>query len=166
MLHASDRTHRTTGHGQFLHFPFSQRHLNGLSTVWFTVTYRMTGFFLLSNPAFAHSILYSHTSLTWRTLLENIDKRLLTGLIFLDLGKAFDTLDRSIMLDKLTSLGMNRSAVQWFRSYLTMRTQSFCQMGSIPQPFEPHLSGSPREAYLPVTIYHLYKWLASGSSKM
>ena len=42
------------------------------------------------------------------TLLENIDKGLLTGLIFLDLSKAFDTLDRSIILDKLTSLGMNR----------------------------------------------------------
>ena len=60
------------------------------------------------------------------TLLENIDKGLLTGLIFLDLSKAFDTLDHSIMSDKLTSLGLNRSAVQWFRSYLTMRTQSVC----------------------------------------
>ena len=32
---------------------------------------------------------------------------------------------------------MNRSAVQWFRSYLTMRTQSVCTNGvlSEPQPF-------------------------------
>ena len=58
------------------------------------------------------------------TLLENIDKGLLTGLIFLDLSKAFDTLDHSIMLDKLALLGMNRPAVQWFRSYLTTLTQS------------------------------------------
>ena len=50
------------------------------------------------------------------TLLEGIDKGLLAGLIFLDLSKALDTLDHGIMLDKLTSLGMNRSAVQWFRS--------------------------------------------------
>ena len=41
----------------------------------------------------------------------------LTANYILDLNKAFDTLDHSIMLDKLTSLGMNRSAVQWFRSY-------------------------------------------------
>ena len=81
------------------------------------------------------------------TLLENIDKGLLTGLIFLDLSKAFDTLDHSIMLDRLTSLGMNRSAVQWFRSYLTMRTQSVALMGSCLSP-SLHLSGSPRVAYL------------------
>ena len=43
------------------------------------------------------------------TLLENIDKGLLTGVIFLDLSKVFDTC--IIMLDKLNSLGMNHSAV-------------------------------------------------------
>ena len=86
------------------------------------------------------------------TLLENIDKGLLTGLIFLDLSKAFDTLDHSIMLDKLTSLGMNRSAVQWFRSYLTMRIQSVALMGSCLSP-SLYLSGSPRVAY--VALYYL-----------
>ena len=39
--------------------------------------------------------------------------------------------DHSIMLDKLTSLGMNRSALQWFRSYLTMRVQSVCTNGGL-----------------------------------
>ena len=68
------------------------------------------------------------------TLLENIDKGLLTGLIFLDLSKAFGTVDHSNMLDKLTSLGMNRSAVQWFRSYLTMHTQSVCTNGVVSEP--------------------------------
>ena len=43
------------------------------------------------------------------TLLENIDKGLLTGIIFLDLSKAFYRC--IIMLDKLNSLGMNRSTV-------------------------------------------------------
>ena len=68
------------------------------------------------------------------TLLENIDKGLLTGFIFLDLSKAFDTVDHSNMLDKLTSLGMNGSAVQWFRSYLTMHTQSVCTNGVVSEP--------------------------------
>ena len=38
------------------------------------------------------------------------------------------------MLDKLTLLGLNRSAVQWFRSYLTMRTQSVCTNGVLTEP--------------------------------
>ena len=70
------------------------------------------------------------------TLLGNIDKGLLTTLVFLDLSKAFDTIDHTIMVDKLFSIGMNHSAVQWFRSHLTMRTQSVCVNGitSAPQP--------------------------------
>ena len=76
------------------------------------------------------------------TLLENIDKGLLTGLIFLDLSKAFDTLDHNIMLDKLTLLGLNRSAVEWFRSYLTMRTQSVCTNGVLSEPQSISFQGS------------------------
>ena len=51
------------------------------------------------------------------------------------------------MLLKLTSLGMNGSAVQWFRSYLTMRTQSVCRKGVLSDPQLIYLSGSTRVAY-------------------
>ena len=74
------------------------------------------------------------------TLVENIDKGILTGVIFLDLSKACDTC--LIMLDKLNSLRINRSAVQWFRSYLTMRTQSVCTNGALSEP-QPISSGVP-----------------------
>ena len=67
-------------------------------------------------------------------LLENMDKGLPTGLLFLDLSKAFDTLDHNIMLDKLTVLGFNRAAVQWFRSYLTTRTQCVNVNGVLSEP--------------------------------
>ena len=89
------------------------------------------------------------------TLLENIDKGLLTGLIFLDLSKAFDTLDHSIMLDKLTSPGLNRSAVQWFRSYLTMRTQSVCINGVLSEP-QPISFGVPQGSVLGPLLFIIY----------
>ena len=67
-------------------------------------------------------------------LLHNIDKGYITGLVFLDLSKAFDTLDHQILLDKLSNFGFNRSAVQWFSSYLTHRTQSVCINGVTSEP--------------------------------
>jgi hypothetical protein len=43
--------------------------------------------------------------------------------VFLDLRKAFDTCSHDILLKKLSKLGINNTALEWFQSYLTSRSQ-------------------------------------------
>ena len=53
----------------------------------------------------------------------NIDGGLLNGVVFIDLKKAFDTIDYDILLSKLSAYGVDELALTWFRSYLTNRRQ-------------------------------------------
>ncbi|CAB4012347.1 Hypothetical predicted protein, partial [Paramuricea clavata] len=57
------------------------------------------------------------------TILANMDKGLVTGAVFLDLAKAFDTVDHSLLFEKLASSGLSNDSVNWFKSYLSNRNQ-------------------------------------------
>ena len=46
-----------------------------------------------------------------------------TGMVLLDLQKAFDTVDHVILLKKLSSVGVDELSICSFRSYLTGRVQ-------------------------------------------
>ena len=54
-------------------------------------------------------------------VLHGFDKGLVTGMILIDLQKAFDTIDHGILLKKLSYIGLSESSITWFKSYLTNR---------------------------------------------
>ena len=41
--------------------------------------------------------------------------------VFIDLSKAFDTVDHNILIDKLNSYGIKNNSFKWFSSYLLNR---------------------------------------------
>ena len=53
-----------------------------------------------------------------------MDKGLLTGAVFIDLKKAFDTVPHDGLLNKLFRYGIQDQPLSWFESYLTNRNQS------------------------------------------
>ena len=66
--------------------------------------------------------------------LSNIEKGDITGACFLDLTKCFDSVSHDILLNKLENYGINNTELQWFRSYLTNRTQIVKCHGSLSKP--------------------------------
>ena len=56
-------------------------------------------------------------------ILHSIDNKELLLAIYMDLSKAFDTLDHIILSNKLRYYGITGISLKWFMSYLSQRTQ-------------------------------------------
>lgn len=54
---------------------------------------------------------------------EGLNDGLCTSGLFLDITKAFDTVNHSILLSKMYNAGIRGIVFEWFRSYLSQRTQ-------------------------------------------
>ena len=64
------------------------------------------------------------TSLSYSTdkILTGFDSGLLTGMILINLQKAFDTINHDILLKKMSALRFADHSINWFQSYLSNRS--------------------------------------------
>ena len=75
--------------------------------------------------------------------------------LFMDLSKAFDTIDHHILLDKLCYYGVRGVALDWFRSYLSGRKQ-YVVVDGVNSELRDLVCGVPQGSVLGPLLFLIY----------
>ena len=76
-----------------------------------------------------------------------MDQGMLTGAVFSDFRKAFDTVNHDLLLQKLSYMGVLDKELAWLKDYLHDRTQVLDFQGVSSDP-EPISTGVPQGSIL------------------
>lgn len=75
--------------------------------------------------------------------------------VFLDLKRAFDTVNHQALLSKLSHFNFSIEAIQWFRSYLSNRKQCVC-VSNVKCPYLSCSVGVPQGSIIGPLLFSLY----------
>ena len=103
-------------------------------------------------PKYSTQTALLNTSNQW---LLNIDKGDYNIAVFLDLRKAFDTVDHSLLILKLEYYGVLGTELRWFKSYLSGR-QQYCSVNNKNSPLTIVRSGIPQGSSLGPLLFLIY----------
>ena len=87
-------------------------------------------------------------------LYHAMNSNLITGLLFLDVRKAFDSLNHKILLSKLCNIGLGYNIINWFKSYLDRK--QILRYKRISSDELTVVSGIPQGSILGPTLFIFY----------
>ena len=89
------------------------------------------------------------------SIRRNTELGQMTGALFIDLRKAFDTVPHNALILKLSRFGIKEKSLEWFKSYLSSRTQAVC-IGNQLSSHKNVLSGVPQGSVVGLVLFILY----------
>ena len=98
-------------------------------------------------------------------IYSDLDEKQIPIAIFIDLSKAFDTIDHTILISKLEHYGVENNELQWVISYMHNR-QQYVEIENTKSTTETITTGVPQGSILGPLLFLIYiNDLALASTK-